>query len=98
VNSKTPACVPGGEAQSRSPLLPCGALLLGLLANLALGWWWADPTAALVIAAVAVKEGRDAWRGDTCCPAPTFTAAAASAGTPVDDREPACVPGCDCCT
>jgi divalent metal cation (Fe/Co/Zn/Cd) transporter len=75
-----------------------GALLLGLLANLALGWWWADPTAALVIAAVAVKEGRDAWRGDTCCPAPTFTAATASARTPVNDREPACVPGCDCCT
>jgi hypothetical protein len=75
-----------------------GALLLGLLANLALGWWWADPTAALVIAAVAVKEGRDAWRGDSCCPAPTLTAAAASARTPVNDREPACAPGCDCCT
>jgi len=42
-------------------------LLLGLLANAALGWWWADPAAALVIAAVAVKEGRDAWRGDACC-------------------------------
>jgi divalent metal cation (Fe/Co/Zn/Cd) transporter len=42
-------------------------LLLGLLANAALGWWWADPAAALVIAVVAVKEGRDAWRGDTCC-------------------------------
>lgn len=28
---------------------------------------WADPAAALIIAAVAVKEGRDAWRGDTCC-------------------------------
>ena len=31
------------------------------------GWWWADPVAALVIAAVAVKEGREAWRGDACC-------------------------------
>lgn len=30
------------------------------------GWWWADPTAALVIAAVAVKEGREAWRGRHC--------------------------------
>uniref|UniRef100_UPI00404004AE cation transporter n=1 Tax=Streptomyces sp. TG1A-60 TaxID=3129111 RepID=UPI00404004AE len=47
-------------------------LLIGLLANLLLGWTWADPIAALVIAAVAVKEGRDAWRGDTCCgPIPT---------------------------
>jgi divalent metal cation (Fe/Co/Zn/Cd) transporter len=42
-------------------------LLVGLVANALLGWWWADPVVALVIAAVAVKEGRDAWRGDTCC-------------------------------
>ena len=42
-------------------------LLVGLLANATLGWWWADPIAALVIAAVATKEGIDAWRGDTCC-------------------------------
>jgi divalent metal cation (Fe/Co/Zn/Cd) transporter len=37
-------------------------LLIGLATNAVLGWWWADPIAALVIAAVAVKEGRDAWR------------------------------------
>jgi len=43
-------------------------LLVGLAANSFLGWWWADPLAALVIAGVAVKEGRDAWRGDACCP------------------------------
>jgi len=42
------------------------ALLAGLLANAVLGWWWADPAAALVIAAVAVKEGREAWHGDGC--------------------------------
>jgi divalent metal cation (Fe/Co/Zn/Cd) transporter len=42
-------------------------LLTGLVLNSALGWGWADPIAALVIAAVAVKEGRDAWRGDACC-------------------------------
>jgi divalent metal cation (Fe/Co/Zn/Cd) transporter len=47
-----------------------GALLAGLLANALLGWWWADPVTALLIAAVAVKEGRDAWRGDACCTAP----------------------------
>jgi divalent metal cation (Fe/Co/Zn/Cd) transporter len=46
------------------------ALLLGLGLNALLGWWWADPVTALVIAAVAVREGRDAWRGDACdcCP------------------------------
>lgn len=42
------------------------ALLVGLLANALLGWWWADPLAALVIAGVAVKEGRDSWRGNSC--------------------------------
>ena len=45
-------------------------LLVGLVANSALGWWWADPIAALVIAAIAVREGVEAWRGDSCC-APT---------------------------
>jgi divalent metal cation (Fe/Co/Zn/Cd) transporter len=43
-------------------------LLAGLAADALLGWWWADPVAALAIAAVAGKEGRDAWRGDACCP------------------------------
>lgn len=42
------------------------ALLVGLGANAVFGWWWADPTAGLVIAAVAVREGREAWRGDAC--------------------------------
>ncbi|MEU9891007.1 cation transporter [Sphaerisporangium sp. NPDC051011] len=46
-------------------------LLAGLVLNSLLGWSWADPIAALVIAAVAVKEGREAWRGDTCCAPPT---------------------------
>jgi divalent metal cation (Fe/Co/Zn/Cd) transporter len=36
-----------------------GALLIGLLANAALGWWWADPLVALAIAAVATREARD---------------------------------------
>lgn len=47
-----------------------GVLLVGLALNSLLGWAWADPVAALVIAAVAVKEGREAWRGDTCCAVP----------------------------
>jgi divalent metal cation (Fe/Co/Zn/Cd) transporter len=42
------------------------ALLIGLLANALVGWWWADPLAALAIAAVAAKEGRDAWHGNSC--------------------------------
>lgn len=44
-----------------------GVLLVGLLLNTLFGWSWADPIAALVIAAIAVKEGRDAWRGKHCC-------------------------------
>jgi divalent metal cation (Fe/Co/Zn/Cd) transporter len=43
-----------------------GALLIGLLANAALGWWWADPLVALAIAAVAAQEARDSWRGNAC--------------------------------
>lgn len=42
-------------------------LLIGLLLNATLGWSWADPIAGLIIAAVAVKEGREAWRGEGCC-------------------------------
>lgn len=43
------------------------ALLTGLLANALLGWWWADPIAALAIAALAVREGVESWRGHGCC-------------------------------
>ena len=42
------------------------ALLVGLLLNALAGLWWADPAAALVIAAVAAKEGREAWKGESC--------------------------------
>jgi divalent metal cation (Fe/Co/Zn/Cd) transporter len=45
------------------------ALLAGLLLNALVGWWWADPLAALVIGAVAVREGVESWRGDACCDA-----------------------------
>ena len=44
-----------------------GALLLGLVGNAALGAWWLDPTVGLLIAGVALKEGREAWRGEGCC-------------------------------
>ena len=64
-----------------------GVLLVGLAVNSAFGWWWADPLAALVIAVVAVKEGRDAWRGDACCPP---AAGPASSSTPAGG----CTDGC----
>lgn len=44
-----------------------GVLLVGLVTNSVLGWSWVDPVAALVIAVVAVREGIEALRGDTCC-------------------------------
>jgi len=64
------------------------ALLVGLGANALFGLWWADPITALVIAGVAVKEGRESWRGETCCTTPVLAEAA-------DDRcdDDCCNPG-----
>ncbi|MFF2550591.1 cation transporter [Nocardia sp. NPDC058058] len=62
-------------------------LLIGLLLNTLLGWSWADPLAALVIAAIALKEGINAWHGETCCP-PMVTASAD--GSAADGE-------CSCC-
>lgn len=45
------------------------AVLAGLLGNTLLGWWWLDPTAALAIAAIAIREGIQSWRGKGCCAA-----------------------------
>ncbi|MFC3690372.1 cation diffusion facilitator family transporter [Aquipuribacter hungaricus] len=69
-------------------------LLLGLVLNATLGWSWADPVAGLVIAAVAVKEGVEAWRGDSCC-SPVPSAGADPAGC-----SDGCSPGCTaaCCS
>jgi divalent metal cation (Fe/Co/Zn/Cd) transporter len=47
-----------------------GVLLVGLALNSLIGWSWADPIAALVIAALAVREGRETWRGGACCAVP----------------------------
>ncbi|TQN43117.1 cation efflux family protein [Blastococcus colisei] len=69
-------------------------LLVGLILNATLGWGWADPVAGLVIAAVAVKEGLEAWRGEGCC------APARPGGTPDDARSTCgCADGCTdaCC-
>jgi divalent metal cation (Fe/Co/Zn/Cd) transporter len=59
------------------------AVLVGLVLNSALGWWWADPVVALGLAAVAIREGREALRGETCCP-------------PVHLDEDDDAGGCDC--
>jgi divalent metal cation (Fe/Co/Zn/Cd) transporter len=61
-------------------------LLVGLLLNSFFGWSWADPIAALVIAVIAVREGINAWKGDTCCAVPVKGNNAAAAP-----------PACDCC-
>lgn len=42
------------------------ALLVGLAGNALFGLWWLDPTVGLLIAVVAVQEGREAWRGESC--------------------------------
>jgi divalent metal cation (Fe/Co/Zn/Cd) transporter len=51
--------------------LMSGVVLVGLAANAALGWWWADPIAGLAIAALAATEAVRTWRADsledTCC-------------------------------
>lgn len=44
-----------------------GTVLVGLAANSLFGWWWLDPIAALAVAAVAVREGVESWRGEDCC-------------------------------
>ncbi|MDT4958992.1 MAG: hypothetical protein QOD31_2791, partial [Pseudonocardiales bacterium] len=54
--------------------------------NTLLGWSWADPAAGLVIAAIALREGANAWRGDACCTIPNLTHITSS------DRH-----DCDCC-
>jgi divalent metal cation (Fe/Co/Zn/Cd) transporter len=44
-----------------------GAVLVGLLANTLFGLWWLDPVAAFAVAALAIREGRESWRGEGCC-------------------------------
>lgn len=65
-----------------------GALLVGLLGNAALGAWWLDPLIGLLIAAVALKEGLEAWRGEGCACTSDPLAALREADCP----EPCCAP------
>jgi divalent metal cation (Fe/Co/Zn/Cd) transporter len=72
------------------------AVLVGLVLNSALGWWWADPIVALGLTVLAVREGREALRGDTCCP-PIHLDDEQDARSALDGC--ACPPGCTgtCC-
>ncbi len=68
-----------------------GALLVGLLGNVVLDAWWLDPVVGLLIAAVAVKEGLEAWRGEGCCVSSPIPSTA-------NGRACRCEPGCGCCS
>jgi hypothetical protein len=70
-------------------------LLVGLGLNSLFGWWWADPAAAVIIAVLAAKEGRDAWHGESCC-APLAVSAVAP-GEADEADACGCQPGCSCC-
>jgi len=60
------AATAGEGAQNMLCAYLAAGVLVGLLANLLLGWWWLDPVVALGISGLAVKEGREAWRGEGC--------------------------------
>lgn len=64
------------------------ALLVGLLGNAVIGAWWLDPAAALVIAAISVREGINSWRGEGCC---------APAASPLDLRNAEASATTNCC-
>jgi divalent metal cation (Fe/Co/Zn/Cd) transporter len=66
-----------------------GALLIGLVGNALVGAWWLDPIVGLLIAAVAIREGAEAWRGEGCCVASPLD----GVGFTDDGSDP----GCTCC-
>jgi divalent metal cation (Fe/Co/Zn/Cd) transporter len=61
------AATAGEGTQNLLCAASAAAVLLGLAASAVLGWWWLDACAGLAVAAVAIKEGRAAWRGSDCC-------------------------------
>lgn len=82
------AATAGEGAQNLLCAYLAGALLVGLLANALASAWWLDPVVGLLIAAVAVREGLEAWRGEGCCVSSPLD----GAGFAADE---AC--GADCC-
>jgi hypothetical protein len=71
----------GEGAQNLLCAYMAGALLVGLAGNALFGLWWLDPAAALAIAALAIREGTEAWRGESCC----IPSAATDADDCIDD-------------
>ena len=60
------AATAGDAAQSWLCAITAATVLISILANDAVGWWWLDPIAGLAIAGLAVREGREAWAGEIC--------------------------------
>jgi len=81
----------GEGAQNLLCAYLAGAVLVGLVGNSLWGGWWLDPVAGLLVAAVAIKEGREAWRGENCCAVPGV-AADASCGCGPDCTDACCAP------
>jgi divalent metal cation (Fe/Co/Zn/Cd) transporter len=80
-------------ADSRQTLLCTylsAAVLVGLVLNAALGWWWADPVVALGLAAIAIREGRSALHGQTCCPPVRLEDTEAGCGCAAGCTAPCC--------
>jgi divalent metal cation (Fe/Co/Zn/Cd) transporter len=80
-------------ADSRQTLLCTylsAAVLVGLVINAALGWWWADPVVALGLAAIAIREGRSALHGQTCCPPVRLEDTEAGCGCAAGCTAPCC--------
>ena len=89
----------GAAGGRRGPVPACqlsAVLLAGLLLNAALGWSWADPAAALLIAAAAIREGTSAWQGKGCCAASAAAARTPARAGTAQAEECGCRPGCQC--
>lgn len=76
------AAVSGDGMQTLLCTYLSAVLLLGLVANATLGWLWADSIAALIIAAVAGREGWQNWKGEDCCGAVLVSTTTDSADPP----------------
>lgn len=61
------AATAGEGAQNQLCAYLAAAVLASLVANTWLGWWWLDPAVGLLVAGLALREGRQAWRGQDCC-------------------------------
>ena len=90
------AAVEGDGTQTLLCTYLSAVLLVGLVLNATLGWSWADPVAALVIAAIATREGWENWNGEDCCAPAALTATGPTAAD--DEGEAGSCAGDACCT